>query len=199
MGFRDCGGDRAVAVSRKPTTTGQWSAVQSHSEPHRAVRDLRHRGHSSRWGTRHPRSGVSIKVLVTLRAPYSEQQRPTVREGGCARERMCPEVPTRMRRRQGSRRSEHAIRADGGRWAETVGAPHAHRGLRHSQQGGWRPTEQGAPRRSPRGLGRPLPVRTAPGRKRRFRRAAGLILPGGPSLSSPSRIILERINYEIVN
>ena len=128
MGFRDCGGDRAVAVSRRPTTTGQWSAVQSHSEPHRAVRDLRHRGHSRADGEHDtPARGVSIKMLVTLRgAPYSEQQRPTVREGGCARERMCPEYQPGCRR-QGSRRSEHAIRADGGRWAgDCGGAPPTH-------------------------------------------------------------------------
>ena len=150
----------------RPTTTGQWSAVQSHSEPHRAVRDLRHRGHSSRWGTRHPRSGVSIKVLVTLRAPYSEQQRPTVREGGCACERMCPEYQPGC---EGDR-AVAALSTPSGQMAgvgrDCGGSPHAHRGLRHSQQGSWRPTEQGGSEALASGEARrPLPVRTAPGRK----------------------------------
>ena len=104
-------------------------------------------------------------------------------------------------RPQGSGLLEHAIRADGGRWAgDCGGSPHAHRGLRHSQQGSWRPTEQGAPRRSPRG-GLRGPSRCALHREERGGSdgAAGLILPGGPSYPPPSRIILERINYEIVN
>ena len=167
MGFRDCGGDRAVAVSRKkPTTTGQWSAVQSHSEPHRAVRDLRHRGTLEQMGNTTPPLGGVNKSVGSFEGGTLQRAATTDRQGGRMRPRanVPPEVPTRMRRRQGSRRSEPDIRADGGRWARDCGGlPHAHRGLRHSQQGSWRPTEQGAPRRSPRGLERPLPVRTAPG------------------------------------
>ena len=38
-----------------------------------------------------PLGGVNKSVGNFEGAPYSEQQRPTVREGGCACERMCPE------------------------------------------------------------------------------------------------------------
>ena len=78
------------------------------------------------------------------------------------------------------------------------GGPHAHRGLRHSQQGSWRPTEQGARGARLGGLRGPLPVRTA-SKKGRFRRSRRLSITRRTPYPPPSRIILERINYEIVN
>ena len=158
----------------EPTTTGQWSAVQSHSEPHRAVRDLRHRGHSSRWGTRHPRSGVSIKMLVTLRAPYSEQQRPTVREEdapasecapkyqpGCEGDRAVAALSTPSGQMAGVGRGLWGLPThteDSDTASRAAGGPQS-RGLRGARLGG---------------AGGPSPVRTAPGRKGRFRRSRRL-------------------------
>ena len=78
------------------------------------------------------------------------------------------------------------------------GLPHAHRGLRHSQQGSWRPTEQGLRGARLGGLRDP-PGAHCTG-KYRCRLPPALILPGGTRQPDrPSRIILERINYEIVN
>ena len=153
-----------------------------------------------------PLGGVNKSVGNFEGAPYSEQQRPTVREGGCARERMCPrEVPTQDAKghRAVAALSTPSGQMAGGGQGTVGGSPHAHRGLRHSQQGSWRPTEQGAPRRSPRG-GLRAPSRCALHREVSRTRFSGgacpLILPGGTRPTRlPSRIILERINYEIVN
>ena len=125
----------------------------------------------------------------------------TDRQGGRMRPRECaPEVP------QPGCEGDRAVAAlsptsgpmagvGRGLW----GAPPRTQRTQTQPAGGWRPTEQGAPRRSPRGAGGPS--RCALHREERGGSdgAVGLILPGGTSLSSPSRIILERINYEIVN
>ena len=71
-----------------------------------------------------PLGGVNKSVGNFEGAPYSEQQRPTVREGGCARERMCPEkYQPRMRKATGQWLLEHAIRQMAGGGQGTVGAP----------------------------------------------------------------------------
>ena len=101
----------------------------------------------------------------------------TDRQGGRMRPRAnVPRVPTRMRRRQGSRRSEHAIRADGGRWAGDCGGLPPRTQRTQTQPAGQLAAHRagGSEALASGGLGRPLPVRTAPGRKGRFRRSRRL-------------------------
>ena len=167
MGFRDCGGDRAVAVSRK---AHDHRAVVGGAEPQRAAqgsagpeaqRTLEQMGNTT------PRSGVSIKVLVTLRGhpTASSNDRPSGREDAPASECAPEKYQPRMRRRQGSRRSEPDIRADGGRWAGDCGGLPPRTQRTQTQPAGQLAAHRagGSEALASGGLERPLPVRTAPG------------------------------------
>ena len=161
--------------------------MQSHSEAAQGSAGPEAQRTLEQMGNTTPPLGGVNKVLVTLRGhpTASSNDRPSGREDAPASECAPEKYQPRMRRRQGSRRSEHAIRADGGRWAETVWGLPTHRGLRHSQQGSWRPTELGAPRRSPRG--KRAPSRCALHREVSETRSSGLNItrrnaPNAPTL-----------------
>ena len=153
------GGPRPQGSGRRcratASRTGQWGPE--------AQRTL-----ESRWGTRHPRSGGVNKSVGNFEgAPYSEQQRPTVRgEDAPASECALEKYQPRMRKATGQ---WPLLSTPSGQMAGvgqgTVGAPPRTQRTQTQPAGQLAAHRAGGPRRSPRGLERPLPVRTAPGRK----------------------------------
>ena len=109
-----------------------------------------------------------------------------------------PRVPTRMRRRQGSRRSEPTSGPMAGVGRDCGGSPRTLRTqtqpagqLAAHRAGGSEALASGGP-------GGPSRVHCT-GKKGRIRRGRRLNITRRNLPILPSRIILERINYEIVN
>ena len=98
-----------------------------------------------------PLGGVNKSVGNFEGAPYSEQQRPTVREEDAPASECAPSTNPGCEgdRAVAALSTPSGPMAGGGR--DCGGLPTHIEDSRHSQQGSWRPTELGAPRRSPRG------------------------------------------------